>query len=229
MSDRTPETIPYFLRDKIRALIVDGTFQPGQPLREQELERRFGSSRGPIREALRLLEQTGLVSHIQRRGFRVTLYDTKDIRDQYLLRAELVSYAIRNLAQVADLGKLIEQLQACRARLETAHRERDPQAYLTEINRFYGALAQYTGNRPLCEALTRLNETAEPLRYNLLSRQLRSTRVQDYAKRIIQALKGGRYDEAAEIQREHILLNLPNVIETYEAARYQESCSLPSR
>ena len=222
MDDRTPETIPYFLRERIRALIVDGTYQPGQPLREQDLERRFGSSRGPIREALRLLEQTGLVSHAQRRGFRVTLYDDKEIRDQYLLRAELEAYAIKELAQVGDLSGLLDELQACRSRLEAAFQARDPRTYLVEIRRFYDAIALRTGNRPLCDTLARLNETAEPLRYNLLSRKLEDSRTRDYMKRIIQALKAGRYDEAARLKREHVLLNLPSIIEAYEAVRYQE-------
>jgi len=38
-----PGTIPYFLKEQIRRSIIDGTFRPGQPLREQDLERRYGS------------------------------------------------------------------------------------------------------------------------------------------------------------------------------------------
>jgi DNA-binding GntR family transcriptional regulator len=222
MNDGTPETIPYYLREKIRALIVDGTFQPGQPLREQDLERRFGSSRGPIREALRLLEQTGLVTHLQRRGFRVTLYDDREIRDQYLLRAELESYAIRQLADAGDLAPLLKALKTCRAKLETAYKARDPRAYLAEIRQFYDAITMYTGNRPLCNALARLNETAEPLRYNLLSRRLEESRTRQYMLRIIKALEAGQFDDASTLKHEHVLLNLPSIIEAYAAARYQE-------
>ncbi|EWM47089.1 bacterial regulatory s, gntR family protein [Bordetella holmesii 70147] len=65
---KAPATIPYFLQEQIRELIIDGTFAPGEPLREQDLEQRFGTSRSPIREALRLLELTGMVAHVQRRG-----------------------------------------------------------------------------------------------------------------------------------------------------------------
>jgi DNA-binding GntR family transcriptional regulator len=225
MHDRTPETIPYYLREKIRSLIVDGTFQPGQPLREQDLERRFGSSRGPIREALRLLEQTGLVTHMQRRGFRVTLYDDREIRDQYLLRAELEAYAIKGLAEAGDLGPLLETLKACQSRLEASYTARDSSAYLTEIRRFYDAIATHTGNRPLCNTLARLNQTAEPLRYNLLSRRLEESRTRQYMQRIVQALAARRFDEAAALKREHVLLNLPSIIEAYAAARYREQRS----
>jgi DNA-binding GntR family transcriptional regulator len=222
MSDGTPETIPYYLREKIRALIIDGTFQPGQPLREQDLERRFGSSRGPIREALRLLEQTGLVTHLQRRGFRVTLYDDREIRDQYLLRAELEAYAIRLLADAGDLAPLLKALKTCRTRLETAYKASDPRAYLGEIRQFYDAIATYTGNRPLCNALARLNETAEPLRYNLLARRLQASRTRQYMQKIIKSLEAGRFDEAAALKHEHVLLNLPSILQAYDAVRYQE-------
>jgi len=235
MEIKAPATIPYLLYEQVRQMIIDGTLAPGQPLREQELERRFGTSRSPIREALRLLEQTGLVTHMQRRGFRVTLYDDREIRDQYLLRAELEAYAIRQLSDAGDLGPLLQSLKACRAQLEAAYKARDPRAYLAEIRRFYDAIAAYTGNRPLCNALARLNETAEPLRYNLLSRRLEESRTRQYMLKIIQALEAGRFDEAAALKREHVLMNLPSIVDAYAAARYQERkaaaacCAAPSK
>ncbi|WP_144637646.1 GntR family transcriptional regulator [Bordetella genomosp. 13] len=222
MDESTPKTIPYFLRERIGALIVDGTYRPGQPLREQDLERRFGTSRGPIREALRLLELAGLVTHTQRRGFRVTLYDDKEIRDQYLLRAELEAYAINQLADAGDLAPLIAELTACRKRLAAARTAKDPRAYLSEIRHFYDAIALGTGNRPLCEVLARLNEVAEPLRYNLLSRRLDESRSPQYMKRIVDALAAGRFQEAADLKRAHVLENMPSIIDAYAAARYQE-------
>ena len=105
MDVKAPATIPYFLQEQIRELIVDGTIRPGQPLREQELEQRFGTSRSPIREALRLLELSGLVTHVQRKGFRVTLYSETQIRHLDLLRAELeVAMALTGCADLASIG-----------------------------------------------------------------------------------------------------------------------------
>ncbi len=107
--------------------------------------------------------------------------------------AELEAYAIKQLADAGDLAPLLQTLKACRAQLEAAYKAHDPRAYLMEIRRFYDAIAAYTGNRPLCNALARLNETAEPLRYNLLSRRLEESRTRQYMLRIIQAVEAGRF------------------------------------
>ena len=66
-----PQTLSYFILNKLRWRIITGELEPGQPLREKELEADYGSSRGPVRESLRLLLQSGLVEHLPRRGFRV--------------------------------------------------------------------------------------------------------------------------------------------------------------
>jgi DNA-binding GntR family transcriptional regulator len=221
--DRIPGTIPYFLKEKIRRMIVDGTFRPGQPLREQDLERRYDISRGPIREALRLLEHSGLVTHIQRRGFRVTLYNEKEIRDQYLLRAELEGYAMRRLAEIDDLTPLLATLDACRTRLAQAYQEHDARQYLAEIHAFFDAIVQSLNNTPLQDALAKLNEISEPLRYNLLSRKLAESKALDYMRLMTDALKTRDFERAAVLKHEHVLLNLPNIIETYRMARYEEN------
>jgi DNA-binding GntR family transcriptional regulator len=49
--------------EQIRQGIVVGRYLPGSPLREQTLEQEFDASRGPVREALRLLELRGLATH----------------------------------------------------------------------------------------------------------------------------------------------------------------------
>ena len=66
-----PETIPYFLADRIKAGIIRWRYPPGSSLREADLAAEYGASRGPVREALRILELQGLVLHAPRRGFKV--------------------------------------------------------------------------------------------------------------------------------------------------------------
>ena len=82
-----PQTLAYFILSKLRWRIITGDLQPGQPLREMEIQSHYGSSRGPVRESLRLLLQNGLVEHQQRRGFRVREYSPEDIRNIYATSA----------------------------------------------------------------------------------------------------------------------------------------------
>ena len=222
---KAPGTIPYYLQEQIRELIVTGDYRPGQPLREQELEKRFGSSRGPIREALRMLEVRGLVTHQQRRGFRVKVFSEREVRDLYLLRAELEAYAITQLAEVADLKPLLADLRAQHEQLTAAHARGKPRPYLAALLNFYRSIATFTCNVPLCEVLAKLNETAEPLRYNLLSQKIRTSVSPQYTQRIIDALARRDFAEAARLKREHVMLNLPHIIATYAAVRFPDASS----
>jgi DNA-binding GntR family transcriptional regulator len=221
MEIKAPETIPYFLHEQIRQLIIDGTLRPGQPLREQELEKRFGTSRSPIREALRLLELNGLVTHAQRRGFRVALYTEREIRQLYLLRSELEAYAITQLADGGDLTGLLEDLRACQAcmlRFDPAEEVLD---YLTRVREFFGIIVRHNQNNPLSEALSKMNERCEPLRHNLMRRGVTNVDAAgSYLRNILEAIEAGNFDAAATTRREYVRWHLPLVLQAYEEAVY---------
>ncbi|MFR9801938.1 GntR family transcriptional regulator [Pseudonocardia sp. RS010] len=80
--------------DRIRADILRGAIGPGERLVEEQLTRRFGISRAPVREALRLLGQQGLVEHLPRRGVRVTELSARDMTELFGLRDALERYAV---------------------------------------------------------------------------------------------------------------------------------------
>jgi DNA-binding GntR family transcriptional regulator len=73
--------------------IVRGELSPGQVLRQEELSERYGVSRTPVREALRRLAALGLVSFEPNRGVRVRTLSREELREAFLVRAELESLA----------------------------------------------------------------------------------------------------------------------------------------
>src|SRR5436305_6747499 len=73
--------------------IVSGLIEPGVVLRQEQLSDRFGVSRTPIREALRRLAALGLVSFVPNRGVRVRTLSREELREAFLVRAELESLA----------------------------------------------------------------------------------------------------------------------------------------
>ncbi len=111
-----PKPIPYYLMEQIRRGIITGRYPPGDPLREQMLEQEFGFSRGPIREALRLLELLGLATHEPRRGFRVREYSAETVSQIYGLRALLERRSVEALAG-RQLEGLVDKLRAANARM----------------------------------------------------------------------------------------------------------------
>ncbi|MEN4921584.1 GntR family transcriptional regulator [Achromobacter spanius] len=223
MDVKAPATIPYFLQEQIRELIVNGTIRPGQPLREQELEQRFGTSRSPIREALRLLELSGLVTHIQRKGFRVTLYTETQIRHLYMLRAELEAYCIRQVAEMPDVGPLVAELGRFHEAIVAAIGRSDARDFIAASREFYLAAARYTGNAPLTSMLSKLYEQIEPLGYLLARQSLEGNTIPAYTQGIIQALGNRDFERAAGLTRRYVLEVLPEILQAYRDAALQDA------
>jgi DNA-binding GntR family transcriptional regulator len=80
--------------DEVQRMILSGIYNPGDPLREQHLTDKLGISRAPLREALRVLEQRGIVEQIPRRGVRVVSLSDIDVNEIYSLRDALDRFAV---------------------------------------------------------------------------------------------------------------------------------------
>jgi DNA-binding GntR family transcriptional regulator len=83
--------------EALRDAIVDGRLEPGQRLKEIPLAEQLGVSRGPIRDALRLLERDGLIEVIPNRGAVVPEVHALDVLEVYALRASFGSLALQKL------------------------------------------------------------------------------------------------------------------------------------
>jgi DNA-binding GntR family transcriptional regulator len=79
----------------IRAAIASGAFREGEPLRQDDLAERYGTSTIPVREALRQLEGEGLVRFLPNRGFVVATLSAAEIRELCENRVLLESHALR--------------------------------------------------------------------------------------------------------------------------------------
>src|ERR1700677_4593491 len=91
--------------------IVSGAIGQGLLLRQEHLCERFGVSRTPVREALQRLEALGLVTALPNRGARVRSISTAELREAFLIRAELEALAPAQAATrmtAADLARLDE-------------------------------------------------------------------------------------------------------------------------
>src|SRR5579883_2765506 len=104
--------------DALRRALVQGALKPGQRINEAEIARQMQISRAPIREALRQLEQEGLLVSRPRRGTFVVSLSRADVEEVYTLRADLECRAIRRAmehltpALCATLQGLVEDMEA---------------------------------------------------------------------------------------------------------------------
>jgi len=138
--------------ERIRADILRGAIQPGERLVEEQLTRRFGVSRAPVREALRLLGQQGLVEHLPRRGVRVAELSAQDMAELFGLRDALERFAMETaLVAPPDPAKLAVLEQAVE-RIERAAVDDHEHAALDRADahrEFHLALVALAGHRHL--------------------------------------------------------------------------------
>ncbi|MEO6268950.1 MAG: GntR family transcriptional regulator [Lautropia sp.] len=199
--------IPYQLMEQVRHGIITGRYPPGSALREQMIEREYGASRGPIREALRLLQLADLVTHEPRRGFRVREYSPQLITQTYRLRALLERHGVESLAG-RPLAPLVRKLRAVNTRMSELHAARDIAGYLETNGLFHRAILETADNEPLQRSLATLNETAQPIRYALLARQFdRSQAIVDHDL-ITRLIESGDLEVAAAAMERHVLRHM---------------------
>lgn len=202
-----PSTISTHIFRELRRRIIEGDFVPGQSLREEEIREMYGSSRGPIRESLRMLLQTGLVEQQPRRGFRVREYTEQDIRQIYSLRAGLEAQLIGALAG-RDLAPLLAVLNDVCSVMRDCYNRSDLHTYFEENRRFHQSIIDFADNRVLREVMEYVNEVSLPVRFRIMGEALPSRRSLTYHEKIITHLRDGNIAEAQRLTEEHILENL---------------------
>jgi DNA-binding GntR family transcriptional regulator len=131
--------------DRLSRDILSGRTEPGERLVEEQLTRRLGISRAPLREAMRLLAQQGLVEHIPRRGARVATLSDADVRELYEVRDVLERHAVSTIPAMPELAGLRVALDVMRQATATGDRLELANAH----RRFHVEVVALGGNRQL--------------------------------------------------------------------------------
>ncbi|HEY4342218.1 MAG TPA: GntR family transcriptional regulator [Steroidobacteraceae bacterium] len=133
------------IRDVLVARILDGTYPAGLQLKELSLAREFNVSQAPIREALRELEGTGLVTSERYRGTHVRGANSQEMRESYELRLMM---EVRSIEQGLPLSaQMDEQLQTCITNMADAVARGDSEHYIDWALNFHRSLVEMGGNR----------------------------------------------------------------------------------
>jgi DNA-binding GntR family transcriptional regulator len=132
----------------LRTAITSGELAPGRHLVETELSEMLQISRGTLREALRQLEQEGLLSAGPRGRLSVRHLDAKEIRDIFSVRAALESLAARTLCELPDRDYAIRSLRTAIGEMEAATHGTLEERIETDME-FHRTLCRLTGNETL--------------------------------------------------------------------------------
>ena len=203
--------------DRIRTLILDGTFPQGQPLpSERVLTEQFGVSRGSIRDAFRMLEMIGLLETRHGRGTfpheltvdrlvaplaSVMTYQ-QDLQDELLDVRRMFEPAVARAAATrmtdADLADLQRILDAQRRKLKTG------QSAIVEDTAFHAVLARSTRNRVIVSLMSTLNDLLVESRTASLKQEGRTVKSIEGHEAVVAALRRRDPEGAARAMFEHI-------------------------
>jgi DNA-binding GntR family transcriptional regulator len=143
-----PPRLSDMVADGLREEILAGRLRPGTRLDVTELATRFGTSRTPVDDGLRRLENEGLVVIARRRGTFVAPIDERDLWDVFEIRAALEALAARRAAERRD-PRGIERLNEVLDRLSEAISARDVDEHAHWNAAFHEQLVRMSGNRRL--------------------------------------------------------------------------------
>ncbi len=194
-------TIPEQIAAKVGDRILSGVMAPGERIGEQELADEFAVSRGPVREAIRILEREGLTTILARRGAIVTELSISELKDLLEIRSGLFELVTRKLAANPS-PDVIAMLEAGVARLNLLAQTPDAgDAYAEAAYRLLILCARHSGNRRLHSMLTALS--LQTLRYSKLGLASleRRQRSANLWRQATDALRMGDVDKAVALTR----------------------------
>jgi DNA-binding GntR family transcriptional regulator len=213
---RLPASRTELVLEEIRRAILTRELLPGQPLVEMELAQRLGVSKTPVREALKLLSGSGLVTFNPYKGASVRVVDQGLAHDVYDVRMLLEPEAVRRSVLAGDKALLAEAriaLDAARAAMESAEK-----GQLSLVNRtFHQALYKGCGNPLLISVLDDLRDRAALISVVGWQSSPSWTQECDEHAAVLDAAEAGDADGAANLIRQHIQGFLDRILSAIDA------------
>ncbi|WP_176611507.1 GntR family transcriptional regulator [Actinomadura sp. WMMB 499] len=191
------------LVEQIRRDIAATRFAPGQRVTESGLAELYGTSRTPVREALRILTREMLLDHVPNWGYRVSQLDLTDLDDLYAVRLAIETQAVSRLASgECDLDPvrlLLVRWDVDRSRM------RVDVSLVFEDERFHESLALASGGTVLHSMLQVVNGRLHSARMREFIDERRVLRTYDQHTEILRAILGGDPPVAAALMTAHVL------------------------
>jgi phosphonate utilization transcriptional regulator len=196
-------SLPMLVQEELERMILAGDLPAGSKLNEAAIADLLGVSRGPVREAFRALEESGLVRLEKNRGVFVRQIDVEEADQIYELRSVLDEFAGRRVAQTVT-PEIVRELRARVDRMEKAAVKNDIDGYHRTNLEFHDRLVELAGNGKLLLTYRRLVNELNLFRRAALAQVgtlLVSTREH---REIVNRIAAGEAAAAGRALQEHV-------------------------
>ncbi len=202
-----PVSLVEQITEFLTTAILEGRIENGQRLVENELQRQFGISRAPIRESFRVLEKSGLVVIVPRKGTYVRKITQKDIEEHFPIRASLEGLAAR-LAISHMEPKDLEKMESILSKMVGAASKNDFRTYFKFHSEYHEIFINASKNDTLIEILENLRRQAVWFRFSYLWHQENYEYATRVHREILDFFMKKDADRLEALVKEHILVAL---------------------
>ncbi|GAL35633.1 GntR family transcriptional regulator [Vibrio maritimus] len=199
-----PKSLTENVAESLRQSIVSGELKLGQPLSEASLSETFGVSKTPVREALFILKQEGLIDIIPQKGSFVFQPDEQSIIELCNFRGYLEPIALEESMR-NDSQAFLESLEISIVKMEHKFRNRDYQAFLLLDGEFHESFFKFCGNSLLQKSYQLVQFHIGAIRSHLTTTDDAYGEILEDHRRIYQLLSSGEIAEAQSMLRKHVL------------------------
>ena len=200
------------VQQEIERAILAGDYAPGSKLNEAVLAQKLGVSRGPVREAFRMLDEAGLVRTEKNRGVYVRDIPIDEALEIFDLRAAMDEWVGKRLAgSITD--EQLKEIKALVTEMEKAVKEQDAHQYHVLNLKFHDRMVELSGNRKLTDTYRRLiKELSLFRRQNLADSGLMRTFLTEH-KQIVKAIASGDAQAAGRAMFDHVMQSKQRTID----------------
>ena len=195
---------------QLKNSILAGEFENGAELREIALAKKLGVSRTPVREALRQLEQEGLVEIYPNRGAYVKGITYKDVEDIFRIRARLEGLCAE-MAVSSITHEQLDKLDEIILLSKFYEEKKDMEHLLKMDSQFHEVLFESCGSKMLEHQLKDFHQYVQKARLRSLKRQERAKKSTQEHEEILLAIKDRDAKRADELATRHILNAIANI------------------
>ncbi len=214
------------IAEQLQQLIYGGSIQPGERLNEAALALQMGTSRGPIREAIRLLTGIGLVVAVPNRGVFVRQISVREMAEIYELRALLLGFAAQQACDsLGDAQRLEGELLL--DQMDRACETGDGQAYYTHNLQFHALLLSLSHNQRAVQAYEDHAKELHLFRRRHFNASTNMRRSNAEHRRIFEAIVAGAPDKARKLAQQHVLQGRQRLLNTLEVPALPISPAAP--
>ncbi len=197
---------------ELERMILSGRLAPGEKLTELTLAAKLGISRGPLREAFRMLEEAGLVRITKNRGVFVRDISVDEAVEIFDLRAVMDELVGRKLAENITPAQL-KEIRGMVEAMEKSVKDKDAYHYHLLNLGFHDRLVELAGNSKLTEIYRKLiKELSLFRRLNLEDGWLMPVSAAEH-RLIVKAIASGDADAAGKAMFEHVMDSKTRTIE----------------